>query len=135
MPCDSISACCALCTLHSSPPQPLSLPCALSLPLSLYTEPALYTALCTEPALYTGLPRSLLESIFPRHVIEYMALAAAEPAQQEQAVAGGAAGSNPGAGLQERLHLARWHPQVTILFADIVGFTDMCRQVSPGGAL
>lgn len=57
-----------------------------------------------------------------------MALAAAEPAQQEQQEGGA-----PGAALQERLHLARWHPEVTILFADIVGFTDMCRQVSPGG--
>jgi hypothetical protein len=68
--------------------------------------------------------RRLLQSIFPRHVVEYMALAAAEQEHEEgfRAVR-----------LQERLQLARQHKLVSVLFADIVGFTAMCKEVSPCG--
>jgi class 3 adenylate cyclase len=53
-----------------------------------------------------------------------MALAAAE--QQED---GGFRAL--GGGLQERLQLARQHKLVSVLFADIVGFTSMCKEVLP----
>ena len=53
-----------------------------------------------------------------------MALAAAEQEQEQgfRAVR-----------LQERLQLARQHKLVSVLFADIVGFTAMCKEVSPCG--
>ncbi|KXZ47924.1 hypothetical protein GPECTOR_32g537 [Gonium pectorale] len=65
----------------------------------------------------------ILEQIFPRHVLEHMALdnarAAARPACAFHAFR------------RDCSQLATKHEAVTILFADIKGFTSMCKEVEP----
>lgn len=93
----------------------------------------------------------LLENIFPRHVLEKIALSRALGGTNKQAAArssptpgtsGGNAKQQPGrkafGGLQAALpalldarSVATAHEQVTIMFADIVGFTPLCEQVEP----
>ncbi|KAG2433319.1 hypothetical protein HXX76_008385 [Chlamydomonas incerta] len=111
----------------------------------------------------------VLESIYPRHVIEFLALhtndAESEEAQRRERrerqahrhsgedragggadtshhaaapAATGSAGttgrgdSGPGGGNVARMaSLATWHQAVTVLFADIVGFTTMCQTTAP----
>ncbi|GLI63097.1 hypothetical protein VaNZ11_006001 [Volvox africanus] len=76
----------------------------------------------------------VLEGIFPRHVIEYMTLQeGAKPTPM--ASPKGAGGSSflslvPGS-VERMASLATWHPGVTILFADCVGFTSMCHAATP----
>ncbi|KXZ54068.1 hypothetical protein GPECTOR_5g175 [Gonium pectorale] len=97
--------------------------------------------------------QKILESIFPRHVIEYLTM---HPAGSDATSgrgrtvsrngslarrAGGTGGAAGGAGagllaLQrssaaQLASVATAHPCVTIMFADIVGFTSMCKQVTP----
>ncbi|KXZ51208.1 hypothetical protein GPECTOR_13g695 [Gonium pectorale] len=79
----------------------------------------------------------VLESMFPRHVIEHVVRQAVASAE------GDAANSSPyttfegeadaGSGL--RLPLATSHPAVTVLFADMVGFTSMCNVLQPGAVM
>ncbi|KXZ52754.1 hypothetical protein GPECTOR_8g145 [Gonium pectorale] len=74
----------------------------------------------------------VLESIFPRHVIEHMTV---QVKGRSAALGGG-----PGAGqlASSFAHfrgsameaLATSHRCVTVLFCDIIGFTEMCKQVS-----
>ncbi|GAX81666.1 hypothetical protein CEUSTIGMA_g9094.t1 [Chlamydomonas eustigma] len=67
-------------------------------------------------SILTGLSEgqlSMLSGIFPRHVIEFLSFN----------------GSNAAPELMGQL--ARTHNDVTILFMDIVGFTDMSKQVEP----
>ncbi|GIL77900.1 hypothetical protein Vretifemale_7367, partial [Volvox reticuliferus] len=76
----------------------------------------------------------VLESIFPRHVIEYMTLQEGTK-PNPVASARGAGGSSflslvPG-NVERMASLATWHPGVTILFADCVGFTSMCHAATP----
>ncbi|KAG2501537.1 hypothetical protein HYH03_000044 [Edaphochlamys debaryana] len=100
----------------------------------------------------------LLENIFPAHVIEHMAVAAARAAEKAVEAEAGAstlaaclphakitAGQLPDlaalpaphlpVGLQIRgdtfLHLATSHSAITITFCDIQGFTAMCGVVKP----
>ncbi|KAG2501536.1 hypothetical protein HYH03_000043 [Edaphochlamys debaryana] len=100
----------------------------------------------------------LLENIFPAHVIEHMAVAAARAAEKAVEAEAGAstlaaclphakitAGQLPDlaalpaphlpVGLQIRgdtfLHLATSHSAITIMFCDIQGFTAMCGVVKP----
>ncbi|KAG2492666.1 hypothetical protein HYH03_009081 [Edaphochlamys debaryana] len=101
----------------------------------------------------------VLEAIFPRHVIEHLTLhqlraaAAALGAEGGDATADGAGGRGvsggdgdggdggdsgsllaafrPGGSAEAFADLATWHPGVTILFADIVGFTSMCHAATP----
>ncbi|GFH25285.1 predicted protein, partial [Haematococcus lacustris] len=54
---------------------------------------------------------SFLEAMFPRHVIEHML-------------------SAPGMMSTDAGRLANDHEQVTVLFADVVGFTNMSKEVS-----
>ncbi|KAI8465323.1 MAG: nucleotide cyclase [Monoraphidium minutum] len=77
---------------------------------------------------------NLLEDIFPRQVLEAMtALALRGPAAGGGAAAAAAAGGGacgllgPGGALKMALH----HEQVSILFADIVGFTSMAKTQPP----
>ncbi|KAG2437664.1 hypothetical protein HYH02_011045 [Chlamydomonas schloesseri] len=81
----------------------------------------------------------LLESIFPRHVLEVAAARQQQQLQREAAAAAGMGGGRGGrmaglgmAGLlltADCASLATYHPLVTILFADIIGFTEMCHSV------
>ncbi|GIL70839.1 hypothetical protein Vretifemale_1523 [Volvox reticuliferus] len=74
----------------------------------------------------------VLESIFPRHVIEHMTLQAkhrgATGAGGVGAVAVGSSWANFRGSAMEAL--ATSHSCVTILFCDIIGFTEMCKEVS-----
>ncbi|GFR42209.1 hypothetical protein Agub_g3100, partial [Astrephomene gubernaculifera] len=73
----------------------------------------------------------VLESIFPRHVIEYMTLQHG-PMGHLAAPGSSSLLSRWGPGSVERMaSLATWHPAVTILFADCVGFTSMCHAAQP----
>ncbi|KAG2490277.1 hypothetical protein HYH03_011229 [Edaphochlamys debaryana] len=76
----------------------------------------------------------LLEQVFPRHVLAYMTEEGCQPApvpEDEGPSDGDAAPPTPTWRPQVRdyTRLATWHPQVTILFADIQGFTPMCKQL------
>ncbi|GFR41994.1 hypothetical protein Agub_g2807 [Astrephomene gubernaculifera] len=73
----------------------------------------------------------LLESVFPRHVLE---LAAA--GQQTKGARGGRGGLAASKFSLAELPLAQncasvatYHPMVTILFSDIIGFTSMCHEI------
>ncbi|KAF5842811.1 hypothetical protein DUNSADRAFT_4695 [Dunaliella salina] len=59
---------------------------------------------------------AMLEQMFPRHVLEYMVTK--QPGQQP-------------AQADTASHLASSHENVTILFTDIVGFTNMSKEVKP----
>ncbi|KXZ51758.1 hypothetical protein GPECTOR_11g202 [Gonium pectorale] len=85
----------------------------------------------------------LLEQIFPRHVLQHMA----ESFTRAGAAVGAAAGSySPQLAqndirrlrmpaLQDCNALATSHPQVTLLFADIKGFTPMCGELEPSAVM
>ncbi|GLC33991.1 hypothetical protein PLESTM_000141600 [Pleodorina starrii] len=66
----------------------------------------------------------LLENIFPRHVLEYIAHSAA--VNQESA---SQFNLRMLSAMPDLTKTATDHEQVTILFADIVGFTSMCKEV------
>ncbi|GFR47225.1 hypothetical protein Agub_g8909 [Astrephomene gubernaculifera] len=66
----------------------------------------------------------ILEQIFPRHVLEHMALDTARAAQRPTPFSFHMFG-------RDCSQLATKHEAVTILFADIKGFTDMCKEVEP----
>ncbi|PNH02565.1 Guanylate cyclase soluble subunit beta-2 [Tetrabaena socialis] len=69
----------------------------------------------------------LLESIFPRHVLE---LAAANARQGSERQGGAARYSLTQLPLaQGSTSVATYHPMVTILFSDIIGFTSMCTEI------
>ncbi|PNH07565.1 Olfactory guanylyl cyclase GC-D [Tetrabaena socialis] len=70
----------------------------------------------------------VLEQLFPRHVIEYMAVNGAGAGAAEGG--GGLLAFQPG-GVERMASLATWHSGVTILFADIVSFTAMCATSTP----
>ncbi|KXZ56609.1 hypothetical protein GPECTOR_1g549 [Gonium pectorale] len=84
----------------------------------------------------------LVEQLFPRHILQYIteewtATAAADGKPPGHGGRGGGAAPLAGSSLRWRpvlrdcSPLATWHPQVTLLFADIKGFTPMCGQVQP----
>ncbi|GLC34749.1 hypothetical protein PLESTB_001159300 [Pleodorina starrii] len=84
----------------------------------------------------------LLEQIFPRHVLEHIAMQniSGAAAQHSQGAGGGGGG---GGRKQRRMsqfdllksqdcsQLAHHHEQITILFCDVKGFTAMCSSVEP----
>ncbi|KXZ46775.1 hypothetical protein GPECTOR_40g509 [Gonium pectorale] len=74
----------------------------------------------------------LLESVFPRHVLEAAAGQATRQGQQGRSQVAGARANkfNLAVGLAENCHsVATYHPMVTILFSDIIGFTNMCHEI------
>ncbi|KXZ49407.1 hypothetical protein GPECTOR_21g633 [Gonium pectorale] len=77
---------------------------------------------------------SLLSDILPVHVLRHMTLRHRQQAAAQAAAE--AAGADPRAGLQMLRHiqdpatLATSHESVTVLFADIKGFTEMSKEVS-----
>lgn len=56
---------------------------------------------------------SMLEQLFPRHIIEYMLARV------------------PSRGGRNLRDLANTHEQVMVLFCDVVGFTSMSKEVEP----
>lgn len=56
---------------------------------------------------------SMLEQLFPRHVIEYML------------------SNKHGYNTRNLTHLAHQHDNVVVLFTDVVGFTTMSKEVQP----
>ncbi|GIL50078.1 hypothetical protein Vafri_6393 [Volvox africanus] len=76
----------------------------------------------------------VLEGIFPRHVIEYMTLqegAKPNPVASPKGAGGSSFLSLVPGSVERMASLATWHPGVTILFADCVGFTSMCHAATP----
>ncbi|PNH05682.1 Guanylate cyclase soluble subunit beta-2 [Tetrabaena socialis] len=77
----------------------------------------------------------LLEQVFPRHVLSYMMEQSFEEQQQHlQPPASGRGSATAVAApwrpqVRDCTHLATWHRRVTVLFADIQGFTPMCGQL------
>ncbi|PNH08005.1 Soluble guanylate cyclase 88E [Tetrabaena socialis] len=112
-------------------------------------------------ALVMQAEHTLLENIFPHHVIEHIAATSAinfdeqrtvPPQQQEQQQSGAVTGAadveedgreqDAGGSAADTtwlppirgetfLHLATSHAAITILFCDIQGFTPMCSQMGP----
>ncbi|GIL53259.1 hypothetical protein Vafri_8910 [Volvox africanus] len=89
-------------------------------------------------ALVTQAEHRLLEQIFPRHVLAYMT----EEDNSLRACPNSAMGTInllPAGGSRKSMaapardinKLATYHPQVTLLFADIQGFTPMCKVLEP----
>ncbi|KXZ53141.1 hypothetical protein GPECTOR_7g1032 [Gonium pectorale] len=80
-------------------------------------------------ALVTEAQHRLLEQIFPRHVLAYMT----EEGGPWNAPAGKGRGSVSGGRpmVRDINKLATSHDEVTLLFADIAGFTPMCKQLEP----
>ncbi|KAG2434288.1 hypothetical protein HXX76_008012 [Chlamydomonas incerta] len=94
----------------------------------------------------------LLEQLFPKHILTHIteewtqeaeraAAGLAAPGDGAGSPAGGAKKAGAAGGPNRNLRwrpvvkdcnaLATWHPEVTLLFADIRGFTPMCKEVSP----
>ncbi|GLC38818.1 hypothetical protein PLESTM_000780800 [Pleodorina starrii] len=111
-------------------------------------------------ALVMEAEHRLLEQLFPKHILTHVTEewiaeaergaaggAAAAPPARQPAAAAAASGTARSAGpcggghggsssewrpvVRDCNALATWHPQVTLLFADIKGFTPMCKQVTP----
>ncbi|GLC35586.1 hypothetical protein PLESTM_000340300 [Pleodorina starrii] len=118
-------------------------------------------------ALVMETEHRLLEQLFPRHILAYLAeewtAGGAVSRRQEEVEKGAEAAQHPGhdagVGRQRQRQgqawqadasappqllppswrpavrdcnaLATWHPQVTLLFADIKGFTPICKEVQP----
>ncbi|GIL56395.1 hypothetical protein Vafri_11764, partial [Volvox africanus] len=85
-------------------------------------------------ALVMETEHRLLEQLFPRHILAYItedfvAKVAAAAAGSTAAYATVDAQWRPT--VRDCKALATWHPQVTLLFADIKGFTPMCKEVEP----
>ncbi|KAG2488317.1 hypothetical protein HYH03_013167 [Edaphochlamys debaryana] len=85
-------------------------------------------------ALVMETEHRLVEQLFPRHILQHItedwiAGGAAEAAATADARGGGASRWRPV--VRDCNALATWHPEVTLLFADIKGFTPMCKQVEP----
>ncbi len=113
-------------------------------------------------ALVMETEHRLLEQLFPRHILQHITeeFTAVEPAASPGAHAappsvtstttGGGAGPAPGGqanggggraidfwrpGVRDYTRLATWHEEVTLLFADIKGFTPMCSAVPPAAVM
>ena len=87
-----------------------------------------------------GAEHAILETLFPRHVIEHMAVVKAQSmsiseestaCQSKRASPSKVSFSSSQSESAAVGNLATAHEQVTIMFADIVGFTSMCKRVSP----
>ncbi|KAG2485334.1 hypothetical protein HYH03_015916 [Edaphochlamys debaryana] len=81
----------------------------------------------------------LLEQIFPRHVLAYMTEEGFTPPPPAFDAEAGYHNCRTSLAslaawrpyVRDCTRLATWHPQVTVLFADIQGFTPMCKQLPP----
>ncbi|GIL89286.1 hypothetical protein Vretifemale_17099, partial [Volvox reticuliferus] len=89
----------------------------------------------------------LLEQIFPRHVLQYITEEAGQLGAGRGRVSetDGSGCDDGGSGcdgassqvsnwrprIRDCHRLATWHPRVTVLFADIQGFTPMCKVLPP----
>ncbi|KXZ55802.1 hypothetical protein GPECTOR_2g1352 [Gonium pectorale] len=93
-------------------------------------------------ALVMEAEHRLLAQLFPKHILSHVTeewIAEVEGAPAPAALSAGHSGRRIAGGGNKRWRpvvrdcnaLATWHPQVTLLFADIVGFTPMCKQVGP----
>ncbi|KAL6759987.1 adenylate and guanylate cyclase catalytic domain-containing protein [Haematococcus lacustris] len=76
----------------------------------------------------TAAQMSMLEAMFPRHIMEQIA---AQGASMERGKRPGALGGGPAAGLDLDM-MATQHECVTIMFTDIVGFTAFSKECTPG---
>ncbi|GIM05972.1 hypothetical protein Vretimale_10384, partial [Volvox reticuliferus] len=90
-------------------------------------------------ALVMETEHRLLEQLFPRHILAYITeewtcealRAAIAPPRTDGSPLHPANGQFSRPTVRDCTALATWHEQVTLLFADIKGFTPMCKQVEP----
>ncbi|KAG2451869.1 hypothetical protein HYH02_003645 [Chlamydomonas schloesseri] len=95
-------------------------------------------------ALVMETEHRLVEQLFPRHILQYIteewtsgpggmngggAEAVQSPSAAQTAVAAQPSRWRPV--VRDCSAMSTWHPEVTLLFADIKGFTPMCKEVEP----
>ncbi|KAG2496060.1 hypothetical protein HYH03_005979 [Edaphochlamys debaryana] len=113
---------------HEVTVSPVADPASAEGPLLLVMQTDVTARVRAERAIAEVLEaeHALLESIFPRHVLE----AAAAARQGENRAAGAAKYRLAQLPLAANsASVATYHPMVTILFADIVGFTSLCHEI------
>lgn len=100
-------------------------------------------------ALVMETEHRLLEQLFPRHILQHIteeftsAVEPAAPGANATALSAATGGAGGGAhaidfwrpGVRDYTRLATWHEEVTLLFADIKGFTPMCSAVPPAAVM
>ncbi|GFR47149.1 hypothetical protein Agub_g8840 [Astrephomene gubernaculifera] len=113
----------------------------LQISQALYTR-AVQQALAADEAVLTDImPEAVMESL-KRKALQSSSRSVLPPSDEGPAAADGSAGDGGGGGSCQQQQAAdsaaaaavvykEWHPMVSILFADIVGYTNMSQQVDP----
>ncbi|KXZ43582.1 hypothetical protein GPECTOR_86g375 [Gonium pectorale] len=74
----------------------------------------------------------LVEQLFPRHILQFITEEWTSAGRAPAALGPSGSSLRWQPVLRDCTPLATSHPEVTLLFADIKGFTPMCKEVEPG---